>query len=137
MPEGDYARKWIDGTASDKNKEMYNFYARFASRKPMAISESGVHFIHSLNTTLSEMDIKRTWWEQVYNVPGYFPNIKALVNFDEQKKDFGSVEKDWRIVTSSNVQIREGFSSFVGSRKEKLWFGDEIEVMCNGEFRRG
>jgi hypothetical protein len=99
-----------------------NFYARYcdspARKKPLAIPETAA-FYDTEQDGADELDIKQTWWRQLFNIAGdsseqwdiskHFPKLKCINWFDEYKKE-GVIQGhwiDWRV--SVNPAIRSAF----------------------------
>jgi hypothetical protein len=87
-----------------------NFYAEFATRlgKPMMIAESAAFFFRRAATNqtalpgVSELDMKRTWWNQLLNIPKEFPSIK-MITFTESR--LVGFERDSNVTLDARVTI--------------------------------
>jgi hypothetical protein len=120
---------------------LNDFYGRFSSdtvhMKPMVITETSAMYNPSNTATPgnTNFDIKQVWWQQVFNVQGAsaqgpdmsvsFPNIKAVMWFDELKKEAqaGGAVIDWRF--TGNQQIQSGLGMYIQtpakSTGQKYW----------------
>ncbi len=125
LPEARAFSDIITGNYNGKNGDnrmVADFYAMFCSEdgrnKPMVITDTSA-FYNTEHQGESEMDIKRSWWRQVYNISGdtdasldisiHFPQIKIINWFDiiKNESEAGGAVIDWRI--SGNEEIRQAF----------------------------
>ncbi len=125
LPEARVFSDIITGNYNGKNgdhRAVVDFYAMFCSEdgynKPMAITGTAA-FYNTEQDGENELNIKKTWWRQVYNISSdtdesldisqHFPQIKMINWFDIQKIEAEAQGAliDWSI--SENHEIRAAF----------------------------
>ena len=131
---GSYISEYNIGTVVNRN-----FYQTYAVEhdKPMAIGETGALYnVDCYDTGPSELDIKKNWWMQVFDMDGmdshialsvsqHFPKIRLINWFDQLKNEPSTVNNsliDWRI--SYNATIRNEFVQYLSYFQDILYLSD-------------
>lgn len=137
----------IEGASSQPQlQKMHDFYLRFASAnntKPMMISETGAPFFDvkedpTIDTSLgegpvlSEAAIKQQWVDQLYSPESFekFPLLKAIIHFEEKKKDNQEKMRDWRLL--ENLETRQNFVNTLDNLQDKLLLATDLKYACDG-----
>ena len=127
-------------------RPLYNFYGRFsdAKGKPFVLSETGSVW-KILDTPQlggpSELQVKQPWWNDLFSAYTlqYMPLFRGFLNFEERKKDGLDVPtnplKDWKIVTSSNEEIKSAFLRDLNANAGRVLFANELRYYCDGSVR--
>jgi len=132
------AQSWIDGSAaSGSNTELYNFYERFSanSGKPFIIAESGSPLIVTANAGPGELAIKQAWWRQTLKLHETFPNLKAIINFEESKSDGatqGGDTRDFRTILAVDPTIVSAFVRDFASHDDRILMSNQIRYGFDG-----
>jgi hypothetical protein len=116
---------------------LRNFYRRFSQErnKPMMIPEtSAPYFDFITDGTRTELEIKQSWWNQLYSAETRqaFPNLKAIIHFEERKADAGSEIRDWRVL--ANPVVRNAFANDVAQmrRNAQVLMANDMRYECDG-----
>ncbi|KAI9140072.1 glycoside hydrolase superfamily [Paraphysoderma sedebokerense] len=97
---------------------LLNFYQTFSAdkNKPFVLSDTGVPYYPTLakdsaTPNLSELELKQSWWQQVYNQSTFqkFPNLKLIMWSDMTRDESFGALGDYRTVNSDNLKVRESF----------------------------
>ncbi|KAJ3030572.1 hypothetical protein HDV00_008845 [Rhizophlyctis rosea] len=131
---------WVDRVLGDdstvQTRAIRAFYDRFSAQKnkPMMLAESGAPLIVG-RPGASELDIKRAWWQQTVNstIFSLFPNLKAIVNFEERKDNGDGSIRDWAY--TFNQTVADAYTAYLdGVRKAggKIWFAEDLVFGCDG-----
>ncbi|GIG29377.1 hypothetical protein [Cellulomonas marina] len=81
-----------------------DFYATYATRKPMALSETGALYNTDATGGADELSIKSAWMDQVLGLGDEFPRLKMVNWFEHLKSEqegYGVV--DWRATSNPAV----------------------------------
>jgi hypothetical protein len=118
---------------------LRNFYQRFAveRRKPLMIAETSAPYFDTIpllvkDGKLSETEIKREWWRQLYGPDSYnqLPLLKAIIHFEEKKADAGGPVRDWRLLT--NPSTRNAYIQDLDALGEKVLYATDLSYGCDG-----
>jgi beta-mannanase len=141
VPPPGYLSAWLTGGNGQAETDiaLLNFYNRFAieRNKPMILSESGAPYNHFSTAGSSELTIKQTWWRELLGgtLQQNFPKLLGAVNFEERKADSGKIEKDWKIVTSTDQTVISSFVSELPSFSS-IVYGNQLQFTCGGSLER-
>jgi len=116
---------------------LRDFYGRYPARygKPLMIPETAAPWFApgpGVTTTETELEIKRTWWRQIYNLDTFaqFPWLKAVVHFEERKRDGSGEIRDWRLL--ENEDVRLAFLEDIALFPNLLW-AQQLQFGCGGQ----
>ncbi|KAH6565842.1 hypothetical protein BASA50_000064 [Batrachochytrium salamandrivorans] len=140
IPPANYFRDNLHGSGENipninplilNDNGLHDFYTRFVKdkNKPLMIPETSAPYISSQPANSPEVDIKRNWWNQIYDYAKDHPMLKAAVFFEELKVD--DEVRDWRMLANSTV--RPAFISDYNARGKELVHGLEIKFHCSGK----
>ena len=103
----------------------------------MILSESGAPFNHFLPSGSTELAIKQAWWRQLLSgsLQQQYPRLLGALNFEERKADTGKLEKDWKIVTSTDPSVVQAFVSELPSFPSVV-YGNQLQFTCSGALER-
>ena len=113
-----------------------DFYGRFPDtfKKPMMMPETAGPWFTNPNArnTETELNIKQSWWRQIFGPDTFtnFPLLKAVVQFEEIKRDGLGEERDFRVL--HDPAIRAAFTSHINSLSNLLWAQD-LKYTCGGQ----
>ncbi|KAJ3295588.1 hypothetical protein HK104_002492 [Borealophlyctis nickersoniae] len=132
--------QWVDRVmgpdSNPQTRAVRDFYTRFAvnRNKPFALSESGAPWLVNKPGT-SELDIKRAWWEQLFNSTVYsqFPMLKMVVNFEERKDNGDGMLQDWALTV--NPVVAAPYQQYLMSQANALLMGDKMTFGCDGSLQ--
>ncbi|KAJ3056069.1 hypothetical protein HK097_008197 [Rhizophlyctis rosea] len=134
--EGPWVDRVLGPDSNAQTRGVRAFYQRFsvARNKPMMLAESGAPLLVGRGGA-AELDIKRAWWQQSVNatVLSRYPNLKAIVNFEEEKDNGDGTRRDWAY--SFNPVVAKGYRDYLTGFKKgggKIWFADELKFACDG-----
>jgi hypothetical protein len=116
---------------------MYDFYTRFSAKsgKPFILAESGSPFIVSAAAGPGELAIKQPWWTQTLQLPALYPNLKAIVNFEESKgggADQGGDIRDYRQIFSATPAVVSAFNAAMLPYDKSILQGNQVKYQCDG-----
>eukprot|EP00271_Cylindrocystis_brebissonii_P008042 TRINITY_DN22077_c0_g1_i1.p1 TRINITY_DN22077_c0_g1~~TRINITY_DN22077_c0_g1_i1.p1 ORF type:complete len:1726 (+),score=392.82 TRINITY_DN22077_c0_g1_i1:475-5652(+) len=135
VPEPNSFWEKLTGNYSGENGNetgLPNFYALFCGndsvhQKPLAIPEVAAMWRGDAACCSDELEIKRTWWNQVLRLGGdttdsrdvskWLPRMKLVSWFDERKTE-GGVTIDWTF--SLNATIRKKFVEDFDEQNERM-----------------
>lgn len=148
VPEAKSFSDQITGNYNGANGNQLavpNFYSMFCEdgvhNKPMAIPETAA-FYNTTQAGSNDMDVKRAWWRQVFNIGGdtnealdisqHFPKIKMINWFDIQKNESEAKGAlvDWRF--SGSEVIQKAFLSdlrFSKNKRKYLLSAEDYRVL--------
>ncbi|KAI8809677.1 glycoside hydrolase superfamily [Cladochytrium replicatum] len=128
-----------------------DFYNRFVNQfaKPFIITESGSPYVvvPGANTaTADEITQKRAWWRQMITFlqdPTYYPNLKAVVHFEEAKNELADttvVYKDFTVTTKTGLRDLfladiAAYERSTASQPGPITWGRSLNYTCNGQIR--
>lgn len=128
----DYFEQQLVG-ASDPAR--LNFYQRFAveRNKPMMIAETSAPYIPGASKVLPEEVVKGQWIRQLFNqkIKENYPLLKAIIIFEESKKDQYELERDWRMM--NNPKVRDILVAQLDAEADHVLLANEINTsFCDG-----
>lgn len=137
IPANNLVVSSINGDASLVKSPMYDFYTRFSAttNKPFILSESGSPFIVSAPAGPGELAAKEPWWLQTLKLPAVYPNLKAIVNFEESKgggADQGNDIRDYRQIFSTNADVVSRFNAAMLPFDANILQGNQLVYACDG-----